>query len=243
MPIAYPIEAATGQATFLEICQQTVQECRLAHGATKLPTAVLNQRGELKRIVDWVAEAWVEIQALHPDWRFKRRSTSFATVDGQAEYTITQCQVDPSTFGRWVMDSFRSYHTATGLPSELPLSPMPYDTWRDTYQFGAIRTAKSRPTVITQLPSNGLGLAFTPLAGYTIIGDYFTAPIRLEIDEDVPELPIAYSYMLIVYKAMTYYGEAEAAAEVLSRGERGYRRLITALEADQLPPITMGGRW
>jgi len=244
MPIGVPIGTSEGQATFLEICQRTVQECRLAHGATLLPVTVLNQVGEMRRMVEWVAEAWFEIQSLHPDWRFKRHTTTFPTIAGQAEYTTVECGVDAGTFGRWVMDSFRNYETAVGLSTEQHLSPMPYEVWRDTYQFGTIRTSQARPNVITWLPNNGLGLAFTPPAGYTILGDYFTAPIRMEADEDVPELPISHSYMIIVYKAMTYYGEAESAFEVLSRGEKGYSRLLTTLELDQAPqPYLAGALW
>jgi hypothetical protein len=199
------------------------------------------QVGELRRLVDWTAEAWFEIQSLHPNWNFKRHTTTFVTVLGQAEYATVECNVDPGTFGRWVPDSFRCYETAVGLSSEQHLTDMPYAAWRDTYQFGTIRTSTARPNVITQLPNNGLGLGFAPLAGYTILGDYFTAPIRMETDEEIPELPIAHSYMIIVYKAMTYYGEAESAMEVLSRGERGYSRLLTALQEDQLPQLVMAG--
>ena len=46
--------------------------------------------------------------------------------------------------------------------------------------------------------------------------------------------------MIVVYRAMMYYGGYEAAPEVLSRGSEEYQRLYSRLEIDQLPTMVNG---
>ncbi len=241
MPIGVPAGLGDGQATFLEICQRTVRECRIAQGRGLLPITVIDQIGQMRKIVDWVAEAWFQIQALHDAWRFLRRECVFEVTDGQAEYTTAECGIDAGTFNRWMLGTFRSYLTAVGQAGEIPMGALDYDAWRNTYKLGTWRTTKSRPIYITQTPNNGLGLGPVPLGGHTILGDFFIAPVRMEVDEDVPMLPIAHSYMIIVYKAMMEFGASEAAPEVYGRGEKQYNSLLSKLERDQLPSIQLGG--
>lgn len=241
MPIGVPAGLGDGQATFLQICQRTVRECRIAQGKGLLPVTVDSQTGMMLKVVDWVAEAWFQVQALHDNWRYMRRECSFPVVGGVAEYSTVDCGIDAGTFNRWILRSFRSYPTAVGFPGEIPLGDLDYDAWRNTYKLGTWRTTQSRPIYVTQLPSNGLGLGPTPLDGFTILGDFYIAPVRMEVDGDVPLLPIAHSYMIIVYKAMMEFGLSESAPEVYERGQLGYGTLRGELERDQLPSLQLGG--
>jgi len=111
-------------ATFLSIVQLLRQEAGIAGTG---PSTVVGQTGEMKRLVDWTAAAWFEIQATHPDWRYKRYSVSFATVAAQATYTPAQAGITAATFSRWVRDSFRVYNTSSGFGSEIELNFVPYD--------------------------------------------------------------------------------------------------------------------
>lgn len=241
MPIGVPVGLGDGQATFLEICQRVVRECRIAQGRSVLPATVTDQFGMMRKVVDWTSEAWAQIQGLKDNWRFMRLECSFPVVAGQAEYTTLECGIDAGTFNRWILGSFRSYPTAVGLPGEIPMGDLDYETWRNTYKLSTWRTTQSQPIYVTQLPSNGLGLGPTPLDGYTILGDYYRAPVRMEVDEDVPLLPIAHSYMIIVYKAMMEFGLSESAPEVYGRGEKQYKTLLAQLERDQAPSVRLGG--
>ncbi len=205
------------------------------------PLTVVGQTGELKRLVDWTASAWFDIQAMHQDWRFLRTTASWATVQAQATYTTAQCGIPAGTFSAWVRDSFRNYPTATGQSGEIFMPYLPYTYWRNQYQFGAYRTTYSRPIEMTVTPDDGIGLGPVPLSGYTILGDYFSAPVLLSADADVPTLPAKHNPMLIVYHAMESYGAFEAAPEVYQRGLTEFTKLLRRLEADQLPEYTLGG--
>src|SRR5574340_10265 len=213
--------------TFLQLAQRLRQECGVSGVG---PTAVTGQTGEMKRLVDWIASAWTEIQELHPDWKFLRLTASWAAVDGQLEYTTAQCGVTAGTFGSWIRDSFRTYVTATGTSSEMFLFWMPYTVWRNTWKFGANRSVKSRPAQFTITPDDSIGLGPAAASGYTMSGDYYRSSVTLAADSDVPALPTKHSPMIIVYLAMMKYGAHESAPEVYATGEKEYKRLLARLE-------------
>ena len=207
---------------------------------TSIPTLV-GATGEVKRFADWIATAWRDIQNIHTDWRFLRRSTSFATVDGQATYTPLEAGVTLGTFGQWDLKSFRVYNTAAGINSEIDLTEMDYDAWRNYYQMGAMRSSKSQPQRISETPDSSLGLGQVPLTGYTILGDYYLAPVDLIADADVPTLPTKHNKMIIIYRSMEDHGYFEAASEVLGRGKSRYKAMLNRLEMDQLKQVYGGG--
>lgn len=246
--------------TFLQLVQRTARECRVN---TSSLTSVLNQTGDRQRIVDWVADAWFDIQAAHQDWKFLRATATWATVASQAQYTTLQCGITASTFGKWIPESFRNYLSSGssmawgddawgdspydgstaggGYATEIFMDEMPYASWRDLWLFGANRSVTSRPLYFAINPADGIALGPAPLAGYTILGDYYTSPVRMAADDDQHTLPTKHNDMIIVYKAMMSYGEHWSAAEVYGRGERGYKRHLASLEIDQLPAMTFCG--
>jgi hypothetical protein len=227
--------------TYLDLTRRLAQETGVTKDpVTSIPTLV-SAIGETKRLMDWICSAWRDIQNIHTDWRFLRRSTTFVTVDGQATYTPLQAGVTLGTFGQWDLKSFRVYNTAAGINNEIDLTEMDYDAWRNFYQFSSMRSSKSQPTRITETPDSSLGLGQVPLAGYTVYGDYYLAPVDLIADADIPTLPSKHDKMIIIYKAMEDHGYFEAASEVLGRGKSRYKAMLNRLEMDQLKRVYGGG--
>lgn len=66
----------------MALANRLKQECGVS-GAVL--TTTVGQVRELKRLVDWVAQSWVEIQEEHPDWDFLRKSYHFDTEYGTAK--------------------------------------------------------------------------------------------------------------------------------------------------------------
>ena len=198
-----------------------------------------NAVGEAARCIDWIAQAWEEIQTAEVDWDWLRGSVSFPTVAQKPTYTPAECGL--TDFARWKTDSFRTYVTAVGMASEIWLEPIQYDDWRNKYQFSSFRTTYSRPLVVTVTPAKALGFGPIPgPEGYTVVGEYFKVPQVLVADTDTPKMPERY-HMAIVYLALRYYALYEAAPEALQRAEDGYRRLMTRIRLDQLPAVQMAG--
>lgn len=226
--------------TLLQLVQRLHAECAIP-GDPPSTLAGLAAGSEAQRLKDWIIDAWVEILELHPDYKFRRRSCSFTTINQQGTYTQVECGLTDGSVGVWLLDTFRYYITASGTASEQHLGEINYDVWRNEYLFGANRTHYTQPLVVGQNPSNdGLVIGPIPTSGYTIIGDYYLAPTadRLALDADVPGLPEKYDSLGIVGKAMIEYGGFEAANDAYQRGLAWYQKLVNRLERE-LPRPTL----
>lgn len=217
--------------TYLQLVQRLRQECGISGSG---PSSVTGQIGEMKRLVDWTASAWWAIQSLHHDWAFLRQPATWVSVDGQRRYTPAQCGI--TNFGNWVADCavLRAYTTASGMASEHLLSRMPYDDFLVAWDFNANRTVTGQPMQYAVGPGDTLAFGPTPTAGYTFVAEYYSGPVLLVADGDVPSLPTKHDPMLIVYRAMQSYAAFESAPEVLSYAMREYQPRLRRLEADQL---------
>lgn len=226
---------------FLGLCQRTRQECGISGSG---PTTVVGQSGNLQRLIDWVNTAWMDIQTTHQDWNWLRTTMTFTTVSGQATYALGTgagtCGVSVATFGMWNRDTFRNYPTAVGNRGEVFMDFIHFQTWRDTYQYGALRYTTTRPVQMSISPEKSICLGPTPNGDYTISGDYYLAPSLMSADADVPALPAQY-HMAIVYRAMMSYGAYESAPEVYQRGELEFGKLMRRMTADRLPETTWAG--
>lgn len=256
---------------YLQLCQRACIECGVASGQaikTALPT-VVGASGSLGRVVNWVNDAWVDIQEAHDDWDFMRSSNllgagvAFQTIAGQASYplgavitgdfggdfggdfsvaaSVGTVGIDPELFGKWDRETFRCFPTAVGFQGEMFLDDIPFDHWRNSYMFGAMRSVKTRPVVIAVGPDQSLNLGPPPNGLYTITGDYFVAPTSMAADTDIPAgLPTRF-HMLCVYLAMVKYAGYESAPEVSQRGATESARMMAHLMALRAPRLHFAG--
>lgn len=225
---------------YLALAQKLVEKCGISGAG---PVTTSGQAGELRRVTGWINEAWSSIQQSRQDWDWMRSSVSFQTVADKAIYSPAECGV--TDLAEWLMNSknctFRCYLASVGVRSEIDLSYMNYENWRDFYQFGNMRLARSRPMTITITPDNSIGLGLTPdSADYTIVGDYFRDVSVLSADTDIPAMPARF-HMLIIYQAMQYYAQYEADEYTRQTAEREYRKMLANMVTAQLPEVTMGG--
>lgn len=231
----------------LALCQRLVLEC----GVSGTLSSATGQTGSLGRIVTWIDQGWAELQTKHDDWTFMRSSNllgagaSFTTVAGTAFYPLGTgagtCGIAAANFGKWDRDSFRNYTTAVGTSNEMPLDEIPFDTWRDAYMLGAMRSVQTRPVAVAIGPDNSVCLGPPPNALYTVTADYFVAPTAMSADTDTPTGLPGHFHMIIVYDAMRSYAGYESAPEVMQRGQSGYDRLLKQLEALRAPQVSFAG--
>ena len=226
--------------SYLALAQKLVEKCGISGVG---PVTTIGQVGELKRVTGWINEAWSAIQQVRADWEWMRASVSFSTVAGQATYSASQCGA--FDLAEWIMNTkdctFRSYLASVGVASEISLSYMPYEGWRNTYQKGSMRIARARPMSITITPDQSIGLGMTPdSADYVIVGDYFREPSAMTADADSPAMPARF-HMLIVYQAMQYYAQYEGDEYMRQTSEREYSKMMGRMTIAQLPEMTLGG--
>lgn len=226
---------------FLALCQRGRRKCRMPGTG---PLAVTGQSEEYSRLIDFINEAWNDIQRRHTDWRFLRASATAVTVDGQSAYSPT-ADFALTDFGYWALDftngdTFRNYDTAAGISSEIFMDVWDYDWWRNAYLYGALRTSYARPIGVAVAPDNALVCGPIPAAGYTLVGDYYKVPSDLVLATDIPSLPAQF-HMAIVYRAMMFYGASEAAPEVYGEGKDEFDKILRQIEQTQLRRPTLGG--
>lgn len=221
--------------TFLEICQRLRQECGVSGTG---PSTVVSQTGQLKKLVDWAAEAWNEIQDMRPNWAFMWKEFSFNTTAGTRDYAAADVSI--TDVDQWDTDSFLIYKTATGTSDQNELPFLDYRDWRPRYRTRMAERDSDRPILFTLKPDGELRLEPKPDAIYTIDGEYRRTRQTFTANADEPTgLPEKF-HMMIVWKAMQYYGFHENAPEVLGQGEAHFDQWLPILEREQLPRIRIG---
>lgn len=216
---------------FLELCRRTREKCGISGSG---PAAVTGQQGEMLRIINWVNEAWVEIQNAQPDWMWMRGTFSVPTVNGQQTYTTAAAGID-TTFSHWHLDTFRVYQTARGVSDEQFLHPQEYLQFRDVYAYS--NRIPGRPAFFAVQPwDQSLMLGPIPNDGYTVVGEYQKKASEMTVNSDIPALPSQY-HMLIVYGAMERYAAYESAPEVMVPVSREYDEMRSKLMGNQLSPV------
>jgi len=218
----------------LQLVNQTRVECGVS-GPTL--ASAQNLTGESARILAWVQQAWIDVQTSKEDWLFLREPFEFNTVAQQWEYTPANAGL--TNFGNWKRDSFRASSVNNLYRDEQLMNYMDWTTYRNLYLYANMRNTYARPVVVSITPNKDLAFGSTPDQAYTIVGEYYTQPVNLSADTDIPGIPDRFQ-MIIVYRAMMYYAGYESAPEVLSRGDFEYRRLYSRMEIDQLPTIVSG---
>lgn len=230
----------------LQLCQRTGVEC----GVSGTITTSVGNVGSWGRICNWVDDAWNEIQTRYDDWDWMRSSNllgsgaSFATVAGQASYPLGTgagtVGVATDSFGKWDKKTFRNYTTTVGVSNEMFLDDIDFDSWRDSYMLGAMRSVQTRPVAVAIGPNQSVCLGPPPNALYTITADYFLPPAVMTLDADLPTgLPLRF-HMLIVYTAMFKYAGFESAPDVYARATADFKPMMGQLEAVRAVQMAWG---
>lgn len=227
---------------FLQLVQRTARACYMTNSGN-VPAATANQTGELLNAVDWVADAWRELQVSNNNWRWMRSRFSVDTSVGVDEYapSVVTDVLDSALitrFAQWLITDRKNppkvYRTAGGIGSQYFLQYLDWYQFRTLYRIGDIQDGQ--PVHITIDPQDNLVLGPRPDDEYTITGEYQRGVMELVDEEDVPDMPTRF-HMVIVYDAMLKYAGSEGAEEVMTRAQLEGGALKSALKLDQLPRI------
>jgi hypothetical protein len=222
--------------TFLQLCQRTREKCGISGNG---PVTTASQTGELLRVVNWVNEAWEDLQNDQDTWNWMRAPFSFTTTAGKQSYSpASDLALQLPNFQGWHLDTLRCFNTATGPQDEQFLAPWDYQQFRNFYEYQV--RPNGRPMVAAVQPwDRSILLGNTPDDVYTVRGEYQLAARPFANDADVPGLPGEY-HMLIVYGAMQKYAAYENANEVAAEAVRAYARLKGRLSQNQLMGLSFG---
>lgn len=226
-------------STFLQLCVHARRECRIAGTG---PAAVTSQVGELERLVNWVANAYTEIQNKHPNWRWLRSSFTVNTVASDDTYaygdlTDTGTSSPITRLSSFLPNEFKIYLTSAGVGTQHWLSYWQWDDFRRVYRIGTQNDGY--PAVVTIDPANQVVLGAKPDAIYTVTGDYQKSAQILAADGDTPEMPSQFHY-LIVYEAVRKYAAEVGDPGLWAAMKDEAAQMWRDLRQNQLPPSNYG---
>lgn len=220
-------------ATFLDLARKVARESGTVSGVQPVTTA--GQVGRLLKVVEWVRDAWVEIQASRPEWLFLRATFAGETVAGQAKYTAASWGL--GDFGDWFTrpGAWILHRSAAGLADATAIDRIVWQNWRRRYALTVNNPARPAEYAIT--PQRAVALGPTPDDAYTIEGEYIRSPHRLDGDDDIPrDLPERH-HDIIAWLALIKLAQHDEAPSAIQRAQVQYRTALTELERDQLPGV------
>lgn len=215
---------------YLTLCQRARHEAGISGEG---PTTVLNQTDQLKKVVNWVAEAWTDIQLFKPNWLFMHKEGTFNTVAATRDYLADDYAV--TDLKLWDNGSFLIHDPAIGESDQNGLIYLPYGKWRNQYRNQMGARTDERPNIVTILPDNKIRLEPRPDKVYTLDFEYKRSTQLLAADADVPTNLDEDYHLMIVWGALKYYGFYEDAPEVLEEAEINYEKYESRLLIEQLP--------
>lgn len=201
-------------ANFLELSQELQ---RLTGTGGTGPTDVATATGIEGRIVNYVKNAWIDIQSHPKDWKWMWATylapapggAPLQTIASVTDYVLTDVQ-------KVRTKTFISYLTATGLTDRQRMTYIPYDKFQQRYS--TVVSANSRPINVTRLPTGNLSFYPPPNDIYSITFEYYSTPQIFAVNGDIPAMPLRF-HQLIVYEALKRFGKAEDAPELIAIGE------------------------
>ena len=205
---------------------QLVQE--LARKAdTSVPGTVTGLQGMSLKLVNWINQAWTEIQGEREDWLFMwKQSDPLVLVAGTRTYSL------PIDARELVLNSVYINDGATNSYARY----MTYADFSSNYRFA---TQEGRPSVYTKRPDGQIEFYPIPDQAYNYAFDYFKKPVTLSETTDVPAID-DYYHMAIVYKALIHYGDFELDGDLITRATRAYNTYSTQMYNKYLPNVTFG---
>lgn len=228
--------------TFLDLCRDLERESGTVSPSSAIPT-VVGQRERRAKIVNWVAEAWNQIQLSRTDWLFMRKEyTDKATVASQGRYEPGDWSL--TNHNIWLPDSprYRPHtirDTTATVRDDSELAQIEWEAWRRDYGRGQ---AEGRPLVYAISPAGEMCLGPVPDDVYAVSGEYVRGVQALEANDDVPDMPAAY-HSAITWKALTLLGGHDESVDTVARGQRNYIDIVTALIRAQTSPLTVNQTW
>ena len=214
--------------TFLELCKKVRQSCGVQGSG---PGSVVDQVGILKQIVDWTADADMDVQSAHPDWNFLWDSYSVTTTTAlgfTSDTTLGSAALSvPDDLGIWDRESFGiARGTATGRSINL----ISYEEWRSNFSL----KSNAEPYSLCIAPNGKLFLSAPANDSYSITADYWKTPTRLAANSDEPVYPARFQ-QIIVAKAKMYYFEYVESVTQWEQAKLDYEKYLNKLEGFALP--------
>lgn len=202
----------------LQLAQRLNQEIG---GESTYPTATTAQTGEALRYVNWVDQAWIDIQSAKRSWRWMvAEATGVETIAiGDTSVTLLGASADYEELRPYDPNGCPNvlfYQSSIGVTDAQPVELLPWSEFNGFYDSGQWNDSSGRPQFCALAPDGTL--RFFPKADveYKIKYQYRKDYQPLTADATIPQMPDKF-HMLIVWLALSYYGgSADSNSRILA---------------------------
>ena len=200
-------------------------------------TTAANSRGRIRTIVEFVREAWLEIQNEASQWRFLTRALPDTTTLVAGIPAVTAESLIPSEvdlWAQWLLGSgatrtvplsvwpLATNETPENRSAERDLDILGWNDFRQSYRVGvqAETPTMGQPRVVAIDPQDRLQFWPHPDQDYRLAGTYRRLPQELVADETIPII-LPNHHMVIVRAALLkLYRHDEAPPQALFNAEQ-----------------------
>lgn len=212
----------------MNFLQLSVELAKLADISGQ-PASVDNVRGEHKRVVDWVNQAWREIQSANDQWSFMwSQATPIMLASGTSLY-------DQPVDCRDIITATVSLTDVVGNTSYPE-----FVKFEDFRTLARNNAANGRPQYWTVRPDNKIIFYPAPDSVYQLDFEYYKKPADLVFSTDTPSLP-EHFHMAIVYLGLFHYGVFEEAPSVMQMARANYNSYLLQMSNECLPMLRLNG--
>lgn len=227
-------------ATFLQICQDVARESGTIPNVGD-PATAQGQTGRLLRLVNWVQDAWLDIQREQDAWRWLEKEFTASLIVNKRDYSAGDLNI-ASRFADWKYSDvegtglFTMYKTSEGQSTEQVLAFKEWDSFRRQFMLGQALTQPGTPMWFSINPENQVVLYPTPDVAHTLRGVYRRGPQSLSADDDAPEMPDRF-HKAIQWRALVLLAIFDEAPIQLPVWQSNFNAVMARLREDQLPRV------
>lgn len=211
---------------FIDIVKRTGREAGIEIDIASTVSAV----GMSRKIVDWCADSWSEIQTMK-HWLFMKATATFTLPLAINDVTLSALPI--TNLKQWAMP----YLYASDVNGTYRIELVEYTDFRA--RTIGVTLVSQRPSICAMAPGYRLVFNTPPLLSTTITGDYWATAQTLVNDDDEPNMSEDW-HMAIVYKALRAYAEHEESPELQRRARRMFLNIFNEMCKVELPAFGMG---
>lgn len=209
--------------TFLQLCQRWRLECSI-NGTG--PTTVLGaQTTEIQRGINWIADAWRELQGTD-SWSWQWESPTL-TIPAGAHTPVVANTIAPV---RW--------DKAAAFLGTMQMDYFPWDEFRLRYPVSQISTGT--PIAWSIRPDLAFVVNTNPTVSTAIVVERYANPTELVDDTDEPGLP-ADLHMYLVWAAVAKYAARDEAGSLYQTANKYAADIKASIVERCLPEFRLGG--
>lgn len=215
---------------YLQLCQELAEDVGVAGAsAGTVPTTVVGQTGELRRIARWVRNAWLKLQGADL-WPWMWEETTVVIAAGG--------NVTATGIPEKLWDKELAHHFGSGN-APFWMEYLPWGEFKQ--QYGADYLANNRtPTVWTIRRDNAFVVNAIPTADFTIHVERWGLPQTLVGDTDTPGAP-EHTHQLIVQMAKVLYANHDEAGAMRQTAQVEVDDLMMQFHRLLQPSMRLGG--